>query len=339
MAFVHQALLAVSVVALADGGFRLASLAATGGLERVVATATLAAAAATLEALLLGLIGLGTEPLALAPAAAVTWLAAWRLLPSPQIGAREELAGWWRDTPSLRRLALASLAGVALAWSAWLLRFPALGVDSLLYHVPEVIEWVHNGRPGSVGEYFPFFSVGNYPATNEVLLAWGSGIGRSFLWIGIWAPATTLLLGVAGWTGRRSLRVDRLVAGLAVGALCLTPVLTHWQMNGAHTHLPALAWLVSAGALCAASATRPALLAPAIVAAGLAIGTKTTTLPIALLALAFALYANRIELRRLAVPLALAAGTALAVGGDRYLRNFVDHGEPFWPPAGETQFR
>ena len=109
MAFVHQALLAVSVVALADGGFRLASLAATGGLERVVATATLAAAAATLEALLLGLIGLGTEPLALAPAAAVTWLAAWRLLPSPADG------GPRRACRMVARHAVLEAAGVGIA--------------------------------------------------------------------------------------------------------------------------------------------------------------------------------------------------------------------------------
>ncbi len=108
-------------------------------------------------------------------------------------------------------------------------------------------------------------------------------------------------------------------------------------MNGVYTDLPSMAWLVSAAALSAASVERPALLAPAIVAAGLSVGTKTTTLPLAGLALAAGLYVNRSHLRGLVRPLTIATATALAVGGYWYLRNLVDHGSPFWPLLwGET---
>ena len=146
-----------------------------------------------------------------------------------------------------------------------------------------------------------------------------------------------LLLATAGWMGLRSLRVEGRIAGLGVAAICLTPVLSHWQMNGVYTDLPSMAWLVSAAALSAASVERPALLAPAIVAAGLSVGTKTTTLPLAGLALAAGLYVNRSHLRGLVRPLTIATATALAVGGYWYLRNLVDHGSPFWPLLwGET---
>ena len=339
MTAVHQVLTGLSVIAIAGAGFRLASLAAPRGLARAVATATLSAAMAALEALLLGLVGLGTDPAALVSAAALTWAIAWRLLPSPALGAGEELVAWWQRPPVYKRLILGASVGVGAAWAAWLLRYPALGSDSLSYHVPEIVEWVHNGRPGSVGYYFPFFSVGNYPVTNEVLVAWGSGISRSFLVIGLWAPLAMLLLATAGWMGLRSLRVEGRIAGLGVAAICLTPVLSHWQMNGVYTDLPSMAWLVSAAALSAASVERPALLAPAIVAAGLSVGTKTTTLPLAGLALAAGLYVNRSHLRGLVRPLTIATATALAVGGYWYLRNLVDHGSPFWPLLWGKRFR
>ena len=93
--------------------------------------------------------------------------------------------------------------------------------------------------------------------TNEVLLEWSSAISRSFVPVMLWAPATLALLAIAGWCGLRSVMVPRLPAGLAVLTLCLTPPLTHWQKNGAHTDLPALAWLLCAAALCAASVGRP----------------------------------------------------------------------------------
>ncbi len=229
------------------------------------------------------------------------------------------------------RVALAAGVGAWLVWAVWLVRHPILGADSMIYHVPEVIEWVHNGRPGSVSELFPGYPVGAYPVTNEVLLEWSSAISRSFVPVMLWAPVTLALLATAGWTGLRSLSVPRLPAGLAVLTLCLTPPLTHWQKNGAHTDLPALAWLVCAAALCAASVGRPKLVTAVVLAAALAVGTKTTTLPLALLVLVIAAVIHREHLRALWRPLALACGVGLAVGGYWYLRNLVLHGSPLWP--------
>src|SRR5207302_1136590 len=97
----------------------------------------------------------------------------------------------------------------------------------------------------------------------------------------------------AGWVGLRALRVPPLVAGLALGALCTNPWLLAWQSNGGMTDPPALAWLVACAALCALARERPVLLAPAIVAAGLSVGSKTTTLPLAALVLTLGLWGVR----------------------------------------------
>jgi hypothetical protein len=328
---VQHVLFGLSLACLAGAGLRLASLTGAGDLTRALAAAALAASAACLSALLLGLAGLGTSPIALTLAAAALWLAARLRLPEPTPPPRHELARAWTATPLGGRLLLGALAGAWLAWTAWLLRYPALGIDSVAYHLTEIVGWIHDGRPGAVEPIVPGLPVGNYPLTNEVILAWGMGISRSFVWASVWTPAALVLLAAAGWSGLRSLRAARLPAGLAVAAVVAIPVLTAYQQNGAYTDLPALAWLVTAAALAAQARRHPALLAPVLLAAALAAGTKTTALPLALLLVALAAYEARAHLRALAAPLALAAAAAVAVGGYWYLRNLVDHGSPFWP--------
>jgi hypothetical protein len=104
------------------------------------------------------------------------------------------------------------------------------------------------------------------------------------------------------------------------------------ELNGPLTDLPALAWLACTGALCATAARRPALLGPALVAAGLAVGTKTTTLPAAAIALTLAALAvHRAGSRLPRAALGAASLVALAVGAVWYLRNLVVHGSPLWP--------
>jgi hypothetical protein len=329
----HHVGLVLAVGALGGTAVRAVSPAAPEGLERVVAAVVLATAAAALTSLLLGLVGLGTNALALVLATVLIWLVGRRLLPSPARTVYAELGAWWSRSPVSWRLLLGALVGAWAAWALWLVRYPALGIDSVLYHLPEVVAWIDHGHPGSIEQVYvlPGLPVGNYPLTNEVLMAFVMGISRSFLAASLWAPAAMLLLAAAGWLGLRSLAVPRLPAALAIGALCATPTLTHWQRDGAYTDLPALAWLVATGALCASSRRRPVLIAPALVAAGLAAGTKTTALPLALVALAIALYVSRQHLRALARPLLLGALAGLAVGGYWYLRNLVDHGSPLWP--------
>src|SRR5918999_5271398 len=326
----HHALFAISVAALAGAGLRAASLAAPAGLDRVVAAVSLAAAAAVIEALALGLAGLGTHPLAATATAVATWVAARRWLPVPDRALRSEFVNWWRGAGAPKRLVVGTVVGLVLAMVAWSLDSPDVGIDGTYYHLPEIVAWVHNGRPGSIEEVTYVYPVGNFPATNEIVLAWSLGLSRSFVPIALWTPFMLALVVAAGWLGLRSLRVPTLPAALAIAAVCSLPAMID-QLNGPLNDVPALAWLVSAAALSAASASRPALLAPAAVAAGLSAGTKTTTLPLAALVLVLGLIAHRRRLRGLALPLGLAAVAALIVGGTSYVRNLVDHGSPFWP--------
>jgi len=103
------------------------------------------------------------------------------------------------------------------------------------------------------------------------------------------------------------------------------------QVDGPANEVPAMAWLVCAAGLGAAARNRPALLWPMLIAAGLAIGAKTTSVPLAGALVAFALWSNRDQLRPLAWHLAGATLAAGVVGLSWYLRTLIEHGSPFWP--------
>jgi hypothetical protein len=329
-AFVHHAGLAVAVWALGAAGWRVAPGA---GLTRLVGAVVLAAAAAVGEALLLGLVGLGGSSAALVIAALVTWGLARGLVETRGLPAGAELLAWARGLDRVAALLLGALGGAVLAWTAWLFLHPALGHDMVLYHLPEAIQWVHGGQPGAVDRVISSVPVGSYPLTHEVLLEWGLAIGRSFVWALLVTAFMPVLFALAGWLGLRALGVDRGVRAAAVAALVATPAVIASQSGGASLDPAALAWLVSCGALCAVAvrSRQAVLLAPAVVAAGLAIGTKTTAAPLSLTVLVASAWLLRTSLRRVARPLGAALALALAVGGVWYLRNTVDHGWPLWP--------
>jgi hypothetical protein len=329
-AFAH-ALLGLSAAALAGAGVRAASPIAAGGLTRALVAATFATAAAVAEALALGLVALGGSTLALSAFAVLTWVAARALLPEPRVRVSVELVVWWRGLRSAERALLGALAGAGAVWAAWQLRYPALGFDTVVYHLPEIVLWVQHGTPGSIETLIPDQPVGNYPLTAEVTLAWGMGISRSLVPLTLLPWAWLLLAAGAGWAGLRALAVGPLPRALAIAALCTSPWLLAWQSNGTVTDPAALAWLLTCAALCALSRSDAVLLAPALLAGALSIGCKTTTLPWVLLVLALAFWPARARLRALARPLALALGGAVVVGGFWYLRDLVQHGSPFWP--------
>ncbi|MEA2466121.1 MAG: hypothetical protein QOJ57_247, partial [Thermoleophilaceae bacterium] len=145
-----------------------------------------------------------------------------------------------------------------------------------------------------------------------------------------WSAGIGALLAASSWLGLRRLDVPRALATLAIGALVLVPVVLRGLVH-AETDVPAMAWLACTAALAACARARPALLAPMLVAAALAIGTKTTVLPLAAIVILAAAWTCRASLRRLAVPLALAAAVGFVAGGLWYLRNLIAHGSPLWP--------
>lgn len=319
------------MAALAAAGLRVASPLAPGGLARVLAAAPLAVGAAVTEALVLGLGGLGGSAVALSAAALATWLAVRAIVPASAPSPARELGGWWRGRSARERALLGALVGAAAAWAAWQLRHPQVGFDSEHYHLPEIVRWVQGGHPGAVENVLPGLPVGSYPLTDEVTVAWATGIARSFVPFMLWPWLALALTALAGWAGLRSLRVPSFSRGLAVAAVCSSPWLLAWQSHGTMTDPAALAWLVCGAALFALGRERPTLLAPALLALGLSVGVKTTTLPLALVVAAIGLTASRGRLRPVRAPLLAALGGVLAVGGVWYVRDLVDHGSPFWP--------
>jgi hypothetical protein len=357
----HHLLLGIALAALGGFALRVASLAAPRGSMRVLAAAPVGAATAVLEALALGLAGLGASPIALTLAAGLTWGAAWWWLPDPAVSPWDELRAWWRQARPPAAAGAGAAVALAGAGAVWLAREPFVGPDGLGYHLPEVLGWVQDGRTGSLNPVLALFPVEHYPLTNEVLLTWAAGISRGFAVLAPFQVAFAALLAGSVLAGLRRLGVPVAVRVAAVAAVVACPLMLA-QLNGLSTDLAALAWLACAGALCAAAPERPALLAPAVLATGLAVGTKTTTLVPATLALAIATVAaasrqgpaltdvaravvgGRAARRRVAArvvrrglrelpwrAIALAALAAAGAGGAWYVRNLLMHGSPFWP--------
>lgn len=332
MTLLHHALLVLALLALGAAALRAASALAPEGLERVLVAAVLGAATVVAQTLLLALVGLGSSPVVLTLAAGVTWLAARALLPDPAVRPVDEFARATASAPAAMRLGVGVAAGALLALVFFFLRHPALGIDGTAYHLPEIVNWVHSGRPGAEVQPSEDFPTGAYPLTHEILLAWSMGLSRSFVPIALATPAMLALLAAAGWMGLRRLGVAAAVAALAILAVVVSPSIVG-SLNSPKNDLAALTWLVVAAALCVLAVRRPPLLAVAILAAGLSLGTKTTTAPLVVMVLAGALYLSR----RRGVPLpargllVAASVAAVAVGGVWYLRNLIAHGSPLWP--------
>ncbi|MEA2355868.1 MAG: hypothetical protein QOD61_1997, partial [Solirubrobacteraceae bacterium] len=326
---VHSVLFLAAVLALGAGASRVAAPAAPRGLERALAAAVLAAAAAVLESLGLGLVGLGTDPVALALAAGLAWAAARRWAPAPPGSglARQGLDFLAAASPPVRA-ALGALGGLLAGLVSFDLQHPFVGLDGMAYHLPEIVSWVHTGHPGAVVTSIPGVPTGAYPLTNEVLLGWGMSLTRSFTPVALWSAATVGLLLAAGWLGLRRLEVPRPVAALALAAVLVAPDLA-FELNTPMNDAITLAWLVACAALTlAAVPDRPGLYAVAVLAGALSVGTKTTAAPL----VALVLVLGALRIRAWAGWALIAAGLAgLVVGGTWYLRNLVVHGSPFWP--------
>jgi len=329
------------VAALAGAGLRAARALGAVGLAWPVAAAPLACSAAVVEALALGLAGLGGSAIALTAAAVLTWVVTarrWRVPAGPQ--AARELAAWWAGLTGAERLTLGAVAGAGAAWVVWLVVNPSLGIDPLTYHLPESVMWVQQGHPGSIEALQYEFPQGYYPVTNEVFVAWLSGIAWTPVPALLWTSVTALLAVSAGWLGLRRIGGGRLVSALAMACVLLTPIASS-QVIGPHTDLPSLAWLWVSAALVAVAGDRPALLAPALLAVALAVGTKTTAAPLAIVLLGWAAWRSRGRLPALAPLLGAALAASVVVGGIWYLRNLVVHGSPLWPfrstPFGDPE--
>ncbi len=295
-----------------------------------MAAAPFAGALAVLWALALGLAELGASSVALGLSAAATWLAVRALLPAPEVALADEAAAWWEGLPRAARAAAGAAAALVAAQALFLLRNPQLGTDAVIYHLADVVAWVGNGRPGSAVDLFYALPVGNYPQAFEALSTWVAGLSDSFPIPALLGLGMFVLLATSGWLGLRTLGADRLLAGFGVAAVCSAPLVMEATRTSG-TDLPALAWLAAAAALVASSARRPALLAPALIAAALGIGTKTTVAPLAVVVIAVGFWQQRRGLGAHRGQLLVAGAAAAVVGGAWYVRNLITHGSPLWP--------
>jgi hypothetical protein len=316
----HHALLLAASAALAAAGWRLAGTLGAASLERAVGAAVAAGAAAGLSSLGWGLVGLGGSPWVLSGTAGALWLGS-RLLPAPHVPPWRRLrpTGW----------AMAAL-GVAVAWFAWLARHPVMGIDAITYHLPEAVLWVQEGHPGRGEEVVYEFPIQAYPLTGELLLSWILAIGGSLGVALAFVPLAAALLAAAGWAGLRRLGAPPTTAALALTAVVAIPLAAR-QWHGPNTDLPGLAWLACTWSLTLAARERRALLGLAVVAGGLAIGTKTTVAPLTVAVLAVGGWRARHALRPHARALMIGLAVAVVVGGIWYGRNLVQHGSPLWP--------
>ena len=310
--------LVAACAALWTAGWSFAS--GLAGVERVVGAAVVVGALAVGSALLLGVVGFGGNALALLSAAVAAAALSHGI--ALREGADRRGARW--------SLWLGAAAGAGVAWVGWVFRHPALGIDPLSYHLPEAIRWVQHGSVGAVETVQYDFPTGAYPVTNEVIVAWLLGLGRSLAPALVWTPLCGALLCAALWVGLRRLGVSGWGAAGAAACVLLVPI-GATQHLGPHTDLPALAWACCAFALLVVAVQerqhRERVFGLAVVAAGLAIGTKTTVAPLLVLAVGWVAWRLRPGWRAGAPALAVAVG----VGGVWYLRNLVLHGSPLWP--------
>jgi hypothetical protein len=327
---VDHLLLGVAAVAVWGASFRLASTFVDRGLERILVAGTFFTAAIVVEAMALGLISLGGTQAALVVAAVAMGLLALVLLPRSAVKVGGEFAVWLERTPTTAIVSVSAAVGLGIVWLGWALWSPVVGVDGVYYHLPQIVRWIHEGSPGSVDYINYIYPVGNYPLTNAVAQAWGLGISRSMVMVSIWPIFNMTVLVLAGWVGLRRLRLSVAVRVLAILAVATTPVALI-ELAGPLNDLPALSWLACGAALVVCSKDAPRLLVPAVVAVGIAIGTKTIALPLGVVILVGGVILHRRSLRPMARPLAVGFGVFLVVGSFWYVRDLVDHGSPFWP--------
>lgn len=330
MVALRLALLVVSLGAIGGAASRLAALTVPRGLLRAIAAVVLGGATIVAHALLLGLVSLGTTPLALTAASLGTWGGVRLLAPAPATSLGNEVVMWWGAAGRGRRMATAAFLGGLVGWLIWLWRWPFVGHDGMLQNLLEVNRWIHLGTPGSQHRVFGIAPIESFPLTNDVAIAWLASFGRSFAVVAPWTLGTFVLLVASLAAVLRLLDVPKLVTAVVVAALVTVPHAVA-LVNSPKTDVPALAWLAACAALALGAREHPRLLAVALLAAGLSVGSKTTTAPIVGVVVLAVLWSHRRALRPLAGLLVAGVVGAAAVGGVWYLRNLVQHGSPFWP--------
>jgi hypothetical protein len=234
-----------------------------------------------------------------------------------------------RELRPWQALLVVAAAG-AVAWRLLLaVVLPPFAYDALTYHLTAVASWVQSGRIGP-NPYAPCCA--RYPANAEVLFAWPTVLlGRDTLTDAVQIVSALLgALAVAGLA--RSAGASRGSAVTAGSLFLLVPIVLT-QANSDYNDLTVAAAFLAALHFSARFAAERRLVYAGLagVSAGLAFGTKTTGVGLAVFVAVGIAAASGRAWRRSGVGVALFAAAVLLTGGWWYAKNWADTGNPVAP--------
>lgn len=299
--------------------------------ERLLCASVLAVAQIVGASLLLGWCGLlAPLPLLLAVLIGSGLLA---LSPLPPGGDRGE--GMSPEAAPSKALSRGNLALVLLLLPTLALvvargvHVPSFGWDGLNYHLPMSALMLQTGRFDFPPAHEP--TIAAYPKTGEIWSHWFLAFFRDDRWVGVAQLPFLLVAMLATGCAARRLGASRAASMMAALLLPFAPVVLT-QITVAYTDIILAALVLTVVALVLAAHGAPALPLAVGAALGLLLGTKFTALVLApLLYVAFALAVLRARGRRGLPALVVAALLAALLGGDTYLRNWRQHGNPVFP--------
>lgn len=232
----------------------------------------------------------------------------------------------WRALFSRETHPVTVVAVVALALSAcaaYLL--PVWQWDALGYHLPYVNFALQRGALADVPHDMPYVST--YPHVTELFfVGWRAMLPDDRL-----VDAAQIPLGLLGAGAVASIAVElgaRRDHALAAGLLWLTLPAVFLQLPTNYVDVASASFLLAAAAFLLAPST-PANAMACGVALGLYLGTKPNAPVATAIFLAVLLVRGwRAGLRR---SLAVAIATVVVLGGESYVTNLIQHGNPVWP--------
>ncbi len=249
------------------------------GPHAVLSTVVLMLAAACLVLQLLGAVGLLRGWALTVTGVVLVVVTGRRGLRGPEIRG----SVWPPEIPWRAALSVGLVASLLAVWTVEIRGVVLHGVfdvDSLSYHLPFAQEWARTHRVGPLIHVDPGTPVQYYPGNAELLRSAGLvTFGRDVLgpylnlaWLGMLLLAAVSL----GLRRRRTLSVLAMVVVVAGG-----PLIAKFLPGGAMSDVAALAAVLALAALLLESFDSGDLggLAVAGAAAGLAVGTKLTVLP------------------------------------------------------------
>jgi hypothetical protein len=296
--------------------------------ERLLCTLVLSLAQVVGVSLLLGWVG-ALSPLPLI-GAVMAVSAALACFPGHAVERGHRVA--MRPVAAPATLALAALLVVTLALTVSRgVLSPDPGWDGLKYHLPitALMRQTHGlDLPPARNS-----AIASYPRSGEIWAHWLLAVGGDDRWLSLQQLPFLPLAMLAVWCAARRLGSSPAAAGMAALFFPFAPVVLA-QVTTAYTDVLLASLVLAAVALVLAARDAPSIpVGLALGAAlGLLIGTKFTGVALAALlfgALALAVLPGG-DRRRWRV-LMLVGGLALLLGGDAYLRNWRQHGNPVFP--------